>query len=324
MDNKTPLVTVVIPVYNGAAYIGEAVSSVIAQSFDDWELVLVNDGSKDDSLEIISELSKNAPRLNVITQANAGQASARNRGAAAARGKYVAFLDQDDYFAKRHLEYLVDFLENNEDFGMAYNDAEVVDEWGNRMYNQGASPFPPEDSPPKSIFDCLKKDLCILPGTVMILRSIYEKVGGFDESLVGFEDDHLFVRIFQKTKFGRTYKAGLFYRQHGSNTSLNTEIMCKSRILFYEKIKILLPDDNRRGISYSRAVGSRLALAMLYDLYRVRFINDRLGLWTLYRSYRAIKTKSFKYQVVTLLVHPYFPMIFIKIAIALAKLFRIM
>ena len=318
-----PLVTVVIPVYNGAGYIEQAVKSVITQSYINWELILVDDGSGDNSLEILDAFSQADNRIVVISQKNTGQASARNRGVQAATGKYLAFLDQDDYYAKKHLEFLVNFLENNEDIGMAYNDAEIVDKDGNRLYNQGTSPFPPKDSPPKSIFECLKKDLCILPGTVMMRRELFIEVGGFDGDFVGFEDDHLFIRIFRKAKFGRTYEVGLFYRMHGTNTSLNVEVMCKSRVLFYEKIKIMLPDDLRRGMNFSRIVASRLALAMLYDLYRVRSLSNSKSIRALYDSYKALSNKAWKYWLATPLVHPFCPVFFIRCAVFFAKRFRI-
>lgn len=106
----TFLISVVIPVYNAAAYLRHCVESVIAQTDENWELILVDDGSKDDSGALCDALAMQDKRIRVFHQSNAGAAAARNRGADLAKGEYLAYVDADDYLSKDYLSYLRQLL----------------------------------------------------------------------------------------------------------------------------------------------------------------------------------------------------------------------
>ena len=102
--NIHPKVTVIIPVYNVAAYLPQCLDSVIAQTLDDIEIICVNDGSKDESLAVLNEYAAQDSRIKIIDKANAGVSAARNDGIAAAQGEYIAFLDGDDFLEPDCLE----------------------------------------------------------------------------------------------------------------------------------------------------------------------------------------------------------------------------
>lgn len=140
-----PLVSVVLPAYNHAKYLIEAVESVRAQSFQDWELIVIDDGSTDDSWELLQAGVRqwNDPRIRTLTQANAGSHATINRGLAMARGTYLAILNSDDRFHVRRLQHLVDFAQSAADEVFITTGLRLVDEtgaimdeshWWNTMY----------------------------------------------------------------------------------------------------------------------------------------------------------------------------------------------
>ena len=96
--------SIIIPVYNAERYLHQCIESVIAQTFKDWEMILVNDGSKDGSLAICQEYTSKDSRIRVIDKPNGGPSSARNRGLDEAQGEYVYFMDADDWIEKNYLE----------------------------------------------------------------------------------------------------------------------------------------------------------------------------------------------------------------------------
>src|SRR6266571_921678 len=122
-----PLVSVVIPVYNGERFLWESLQSVFAQSFQDYEIICVDDGSKDASLAILNEYRD---RIKVLQQANTGQAGARNAGAKTGIGKYLAFLDHDDRWYPQKLERQVAVLEANSEAIMVHCDMDWIDGTG--------------------------------------------------------------------------------------------------------------------------------------------------------------------------------------------------
>jgi glycosyltransferase involved in cell wall biosynthesis len=126
-----PAVSVIMPVYNVEAYIGDAVRSVLAQSFRDFELVIVDDGGADGSLAICRRFDD--PRIRIVTQRNRGLAGARNTGIAQGRGRYVALLDSDDLWEPRKLAVHVAHLDSCPDVGASYGGSEFIDDAGRRL-----------------------------------------------------------------------------------------------------------------------------------------------------------------------------------------------
>ncbi|HAH78781.1 MAG TPA: glycosyl transferase family 2 [Ruminococcaceae bacterium] len=113
LEKHVPEISVVIPVYKVEKYVGRCLSSLVGQTFRDFEIIAVNDGSPDDSPEILHHFAQRYGYIHVIDQANGGMSKARNTGMAAARGKYIAFVDSDDYVAPTYLEELYRACEDN-------------------------------------------------------------------------------------------------------------------------------------------------------------------------------------------------------------------
>lgn len=130
--NKTPLVSVITPVYNSARFLEEVVSSVAAQTLGDWEMVIVDDGSTDDSADSARALASRERRIRFSAlDANRGAAVARNTAIELARGRYIAFLDSDDKWLPTKLEKQIDFMERN-DYALTHTYYEKITESGDR------------------------------------------------------------------------------------------------------------------------------------------------------------------------------------------------
>ncbi len=128
------LVSIITPCYNGAKYISETIDSVIAQSYDNWEMIIIDDGSKDNSAEIVRNYMENDGRIKFLQQANAGSAAARNNGIRSAEGQYIALLDADDIWETDFLSEQIAFM-TEKDAVCVYSSYKCIDENGNEILN---------------------------------------------------------------------------------------------------------------------------------------------------------------------------------------------
>ena len=186
----TPTVTVVIPSYNSLRYIAETMETVFNQTYQDFEVLIVNDGSTDGTAEWIEQLSKKESRVRMISQANKGLPGARNTGIKQARGKYIAILDADDLWEPTKLEKQVDSLDNNPEVGLCYTWTALADSEGNSTGRVVAS------HAQGNVWQQLTEMNMVCCGsTPMIRRSCFDDVGLFDENLRFSEDWDMWLRI---------------------------------------------------------------------------------------------------------------------------------
>ncbi|MDQ3809566.1 MAG: glycosyltransferase, partial [Chloroflexota bacterium] len=180
MGTHEPVVSVIIPTYNRAAYLREAVASVRAQTYATWELIVVDDGSTDDTWAYLSSLREH--RLRVIAQAHCGNpASLRNVGLRAARGEYIAFLDSDDLWAPEKLETQLRDLVAHPDHRWSYSKVRFIDGKSQEIPESRFAPWRPYSG---MIFEeLLIHEAKIACPTVLTERSLIEEASGFDESL---------------------------------------------------------------------------------------------------------------------------------------------
>jgi glycosyltransferase involved in cell wall biosynthesis len=215
-----PKVSVVIPTYNHEQFIGQALESVFSQTFRDFELIVVNDGSPDDTEEVLRPHIESG-KIQYIRQENQGVAAARNRGAAEARGEYLAFLDDDDCWPPDKLEWQVAMMESCDAVMVAgINDSERL-------------PLSPEvisKAPPliPSTCEFFKRNMIGSPGQTLIRRTAFEAVGGFDAEIWGMDDYDLWIRLSQQGQIQKHWKLALHYRYHDSNASLDGVRMASS------------------------------------------------------------------------------------------------
>jgi len=183
---KKPRVSVIIPTYNRGWIIKEAIDSVQAQVFKDFELIVVDDGSIDNTLEILNSIQCD---IKVLRQSNHGVSAARNRGIAAASGHFIAFLDSDDLWLPQKLAHQVDFFNSTPDAYICQSEEIWV------RNNVRVNPKKRHKKPWGMIFEPSLALCLVSPSAVMIRRSLFEKVGGFDETLPACEDYDLWLRI---------------------------------------------------------------------------------------------------------------------------------
>ena len=205
-----PLVSVVIPAYNPGHYLDEAVQSVIAQTFTDWECIVVDDGSTED----LSRVENMDPRVRLIRQPNRGISMARNRGIAESAGEFIAFLDHDDLFLPTKLERQMEVASADSSIGLVYTDFEVIWADGRR------TPSPKPASPAIDFLSMLSRG-APLPTCTMVSRTALKTVGIFDPFLNPSEDQDLFIRIARFFRVVYVPTCGALYRVHENNTSKN-------------------------------------------------------------------------------------------------------
>jgi glycosyltransferase involved in cell wall biosynthesis len=171
---KTPKVSVVMPVYNAERYLGEAIDSVLRQTFDDFELIMVNDCSKDGSWAIMQEYARRDPRIVLVHNAqNLGEAGARNAGAKQARGQYLAAMDADDINLVDRLALQVNFLDSNPDVGLVAGCAKRIDPEGNFL-SMWTTPSEHEVLRAQLLFNN------VLPHpTVTMRNTLFKQLGGY-------------------------------------------------------------------------------------------------------------------------------------------------
>ena len=214
------LVSIIMPAYNSEKYISSAIESVLNQTYTNFELIVVNDGSTDNTIDI---LKKYSDRIICISQRNKGAAFARNNGILAARGEYISFLDSDDIWPNDTLKLQYEYLRTHPDVGLVYGEMELFDQTGTLDKNWAITRG--RGRPEGYIFQNLILDCLFGLSTVMVRRNVLNNVGLFEESLPLGEDYELWLRIAAKHKVGHIPDILMRYRQHPSSlTSINISI----------------------------------------------------------------------------------------------------
>jgi glycosyltransferase involved in cell wall biosynthesis len=267
-------------VFNGRRFLRGAVESVLAQSLPPCELIVVDDGSTDGSLEELASLPPAPFPVRIVRQANAGQSAARNAAAREATGDYLAFLDQDDHWYPRHLEELVAPLaadSADSGIGWAYCDFDEMDLEGNLVTRAFLRTLG-VPHPKRTIYECVAGDLMVLPSASVLRRDAFEQAGGFDETLCGYEDDDLFVRFF-RLGWDHVFvpRPLLRFRVHTAGSSTSSRFL-ESRVRYAAKLMAILPDDSRMFRYYvSLAIAPRFFLTSLDDYVRACSARDWEG-----------------------------------------------
>ncbi|MBW4532803.1 MAG: glycosyltransferase family 2 protein [Pleurocapsa minor HA4230-MV1] len=225
-----PKVSVVIPAYNAMAYLPETIANVLKQTYTDFEVVVINDGSTDKIEEwITQEVSDRQVKL--ISQANLGATAARNTGISESQGEYLAFLDADDLWESTKLAKQVEVLDSHPEVGLVYTWVTYINEQGNstgRVVNHQQE---------GDVWQELTKGNLIECGSVpMVRRECFEKCGVFDCNLGSFvEDWDIWLRIANYYQFKVVKESLVYYRQVPNSGSRNWQAMAKGYQLVIEK-----------------------------------------------------------------------------------------
>jgi glycosyltransferase involved in cell wall biosynthesis len=273
----TPTVSIVLPCYNGADFLAQSIDSVINQTYADWELILVNDCSKDNSLEIMQGYANRDPRIRIINnEHNLKLPGALNRGFQEAQGKYLTWTSHDNRMAPTMLEEFVSYLDKNPGKGLVTACYAAFSlKTGEHLY-EVHHPDPQIHLP---LFNCV----CY---AFMYRHEILETVGDYDTTLFLVEDYDYWVRIWQRYPIGKIYKV-LYYTGVGDDTltiSRKKEIaekLLEMRLRYFADFDRSLRDhpdlqrrlynsiaDNMHGISRLRfTLQRKLKYSVFYWLY---------------------------------------------------------
>lgn len=226
-DLSKPLVSVVISTYNYAKYLPTAVKSVLNQTYKNLEIIIVNDGSTDNTDEVIAPYLKDE-RIKYIKQKNAGQASAKNCGIKNTSGDYIAFLDADDYWRSDKLEKQLNVFTNDNAVGVVYSGLKFINP-NNEIDNSIILP----QMYSGHILQELFIDNFIGFSTAVVKKECFDKVGCFDVNLPMAIDWDLWLRIACFYKFEYANEHLLYYRYGHANMSRNTEkrIQCSDFVM---------------------------------------------------------------------------------------------
>lgn len=221
-------VSVIIPNYNYGRFLRQAIDSALAQTYQNIEIIVADDGSTDDSDQIIESYGT---RIRSFKQANAGVSAVRNRAFAEARGELVALLDSDDIWLPDKLEKQVKLFADNE-IGLVHCGCQDFDETGNlEQHLNGLAGW--------VAVDLLRYQRPVILGggsAVVLRKTAIERAGGFDEKLRIGEDWEFYYRVARVYKVGFVPEILLKYRRHGNNHHANAKRMAADMIYAYDKI----------------------------------------------------------------------------------------
>lgn len=237
---RMPRSSVIMPVYNGARFVGKAVESVIAQDFQDWELIVINDGSTDETADVLAGFTDS--RIRVIHQANGGEAVARNRGLDAAGGEYVAFLDADDLYLPTALADRVEYLATHDEMDAVCSDGYFCDE-NERLLGRMSEVRPQVQ--PGNILETLVIDPTTVgpPVFIMLRHACIRKTGArFDANLVIGPDWDFWIQVARQAQFGYLDRQTCMYRIHQSNITLTAGLDRRRTDLVRGRLKVLGSD----------------------------------------------------------------------------------
>ena len=244
-NRPLPLVSVVVPTYNSARFIGEAVKSVIEQTYSHHEIIVVDDGSTDNTKDVLRPFDG---RIRYLHQENRGPSAARNAGIKAAKGEYVCFLDADDLWLPQKLELQVAYMDCHQDVGVLFSDHEEFDQNGtvfNSFLKQKVfyrELVSSELIPTDRAFRMLVAENFISTPTVMVRRDSFKKTGLFDESIRSVEDRDMWLRFSARYKIACLPIVVCRRRLHGLNISQQSEQSITGRIKTLEKNWGVFPD----------------------------------------------------------------------------------
>lgn len=220
-----PKVTVMIPTYNRADFICNAIDSVLGQTFNDYEIIVVDDGSTDNTQKVLSRYNG---KIKYYYKDNGGEGSARNYGINKSGGEFIAFLDSDDAWYQNKLESQHRILEKDFNIGLVYTAQHVIDENGKTT----------GEVKPQNPAHCMKDLIngCRITMTVMVRKDLFLKYGFFDESMKINVDTDMWIRLSNHTKIVYINEPLALWRRHGSNISGNMEQAYVGEVKMYTKL----------------------------------------------------------------------------------------
>jgi glycosyltransferase involved in cell wall biosynthesis len=214
-----PQVSVIMPCFNHALFVGESIEAVLAQSAREFELIVVDDCSRDSSREVIERYVRSDGRVRAIYhETNLGASRSRNDGIRVAQGAYIAFCDADDVWMPQKLARQIELLEKNPTHDVAYCDALIINETGEETGERFSDEFPVPGNGTGRLFDKLCTRNFVNMQTVVLRRTCIVDVGNFDEHIKWVEDWWFWLRVSYQHSFIYANEALAKYRVHQRST----------------------------------------------------------------------------------------------------------
>ena len=284
MEKVVPTVTVVIPVFNGENYLEEAICSVLNQTYRDFEIVVVDDGSTDGTWAIIERyIAANPGVVRGIRKQNGGTAAALNAGIQVANGKYFAWLSHDDRFLPHKLEAQLALLDSNPEIVGVYSDYTRIDEAGSRIGLVHATWYPQS----KTVRRFLQNPY-INGSTLVVERRCLQEVGLFDEAVRYAHDALMWVHLIQRYQLAHIPEPLTEYRIHSNQaTEKKRQAVRRDNRLWLSKaiksytVKEIFPELNQ-----PQTTSADLAAAYTYlgDVLIIRHVHIWSGIWQYWKA----------------------------------------
>jgi len=209
-------VSVVVPTYKHSDLVVQTLESVFAQTFSDYEVIVVNDGSPDNTGQVLQPLAESG-KIRYFRQANRGQAAARNRGLAQARGEFIAFLDDDDLWPAGKLQWQLELFKTYPQSVLVHGDCAII---GHRGVGEPSAAGPTSDVFFGDLHDeLLELNHIVSPGCTLIRADVLKRIEGFDERIWGADDWDLYLKLARQGPFAYRRRTALLYRRHDDNAS---------------------------------------------------------------------------------------------------------
>lgn len=260
-----PRVSIVIPYYNAAEYVGDTLESVFSQTYRDFEVILVNDGSPD-TPELLKAISPWLERIVYFELSNQGPSTARNKGILASQGELLAFLDSDDLWEPNYLEVQVQKLDENPSADIVYS--------GSTAFGEGAS-RPGQGLRGPITFTSLVDETCWVGVTVVARRQALIKAGLFDPNIWGAEDFDLWLRCIKNGSRIIAYDTPLFrYRVRKGSNSSDPIWMASHTVKVLEKIRTLFEFSADERKVLEAAIRKQEGLTLYFEAKRAFMVED--------------------------------------------------
>ena len=286
-QHQMPRVSVIIPTYNRPALLREALRSVSTQTYQDFEIIVVDDGSTSPGVQ---ETCREFAKCRYIRQENAGRSSARNRGIQAARGEMIAFLDDDDLWKSEKLGLQVAFLDQNPDVGLVHSPMETIDAAG-RLTGGPATGvvFHPEWRS-GSVFRYAVRGCVVKSPTPLVRKDVFQRCGTLDTNLSSGEDWEFWARAAYHYRFGYIPQPLAYYRVHADSTTRQELYLGVPLYIARKLCAFVEPKD--RSIVRKQSCQAYLSMIGPYtaprSVERLRHLLAALSLWP-----ASIATKAF-------------------------------
>ena len=308
IGESAPIVTVVMPVYNAAAYLADAIESILEQTFTLFELIIVDDGSEDGSQRIAEQFEAADKRIRLIVQErNSGNYPSRNHGMAGARGEFIAVMDSDDIALPDRLERQVQFLQEHPGYTMVGSRVLLIDPEGAPIGPKGGLFTEHEDIDAA----LMERKWAVVHPTILMRRTAVEAVGGYREKFRTCADHDIYIRLAELGRVANLQEVLLCYRQHYTSlTRLKSDQQHNLRLIqreARERRELSLLDDgplppiqepetlNRRQKMRLRCIWAEMALREGYVGSAIKniglsFALDPIG--ALYTSLRLVRRRT--------------------------------